>query len=82
MFYHTFIVNVSGKLPDMYTNPDEAKLAYEKAEEHFLSHMKMSLHDTIIVKNLAEWIHTQVDDSQKLQCSNSFKNEFSSRKFD
>ena len=41
VFYHTFIENVAAKLPHMYSKPEEARVAYRKAEQHFLSRMKV-----------------------------------------
>ena len=71
VFYHTFIVNVSSKLPIMYTDPTEAKLAYEKAEHHFLSNMRMTLHDCEIVKSLAEVLQLQIEGVTILNCKSN-----------
>ena len=41
VFYHAFIVNVAPKIPHMYTNEAQAKIAYKQAELHFLARMKV-----------------------------------------
>ena len=70
VFYNTFMVNVQCKLADMYTDPEDARLAYSSAERCFLDSLKLSPHDTEIVKSLAKIVEEQVGNKG---CQNNTK---------
>ena len=65
----------------MYTDPEEAKMAYGKAEHCFLESLKLSPHDTEIVKNLAVIVEEQVN-SRGCQHSDDTENQLCCPKLD